>query len=177
MALVTCPDCGSEVSDAAPACPKCGRPASKPLVAQVPVTHGKRNGCLMLFVATVVLIGIGQIARPSSSAAPGVPTAQAPVDSTPGITRVGLKRAAGDWAGLRTMPGLAKWTCQERTCVVMYDPAIWGEAPFDLKRDITAGVGIALAFGQHASYVELHDNLTNAELSEYLVRSDHVAIK
>lgn len=27
MALVRCPDCGSEVSDAAPACVRCGRPA------------------------------------------------------------------------------------------------------------------------------------------------------
>lgn len=26
MPLVTCPDCGREVSDAAPACPHCGRP-------------------------------------------------------------------------------------------------------------------------------------------------------
>lgn len=26
MALVTCPDCGGEVSDLAPACPHCGRP-------------------------------------------------------------------------------------------------------------------------------------------------------
>lgn len=26
MALIKCPDCGTEVSDAAPACPKCGRP-------------------------------------------------------------------------------------------------------------------------------------------------------
>lgn len=25
MALTTCPDCGSEVSDQADACPKCGR--------------------------------------------------------------------------------------------------------------------------------------------------------
>jgi DNA-directed RNA polymerase subunit RPC12/RpoP len=28
MPLVTCPDCGTEVSDQAPACPKCGRPAA-----------------------------------------------------------------------------------------------------------------------------------------------------
>jgi len=28
MALVTCPDCNSQISDAAPACPKCGRPAA-----------------------------------------------------------------------------------------------------------------------------------------------------
>ncbi|HYH78658.1 MAG TPA: zinc ribbon domain-containing protein, partial [Longimicrobium sp.] len=26
MPLITCPDCGREVSDAAPACPHCGRP-------------------------------------------------------------------------------------------------------------------------------------------------------
>ena len=27
MALLTCEDCGNDVSDAAPACPSCGRPA------------------------------------------------------------------------------------------------------------------------------------------------------
>lgn len=26
MALTTCPDCGNEISDQAPACPNCGRP-------------------------------------------------------------------------------------------------------------------------------------------------------
>ena len=28
MALITCPDCSSEISDAALTCPKCGRPIS-----------------------------------------------------------------------------------------------------------------------------------------------------
>lgn len=28
MALIACPDCGTEVSDLAPACPRCGRPAT-----------------------------------------------------------------------------------------------------------------------------------------------------
>jgi hypothetical protein len=28
MSLIKCPDCGREVSDAAPACPGCGRPAA-----------------------------------------------------------------------------------------------------------------------------------------------------
>src|SRR6266704_3838043 len=31
MALITCPDCGKQISDKAPACPKCGRPAALPL--------------------------------------------------------------------------------------------------------------------------------------------------
>jgi len=30
MALVTCPDCTSRVSDAAPACPNCGRALRTP---------------------------------------------------------------------------------------------------------------------------------------------------
>lgn len=29
MALVVCPDCGSQVSDQAPQCPKCGRPIAQ----------------------------------------------------------------------------------------------------------------------------------------------------
>lgn len=28
MGLITCPDCNSEISDAAVACPKCGRPTN-----------------------------------------------------------------------------------------------------------------------------------------------------
>ena len=33
MALLSCPDCGSQVSDYAPACPKCGRPVQTILAA------------------------------------------------------------------------------------------------------------------------------------------------
>ena len=29
MALILCPDCNTEVSDAAERCPKCGRPIAK----------------------------------------------------------------------------------------------------------------------------------------------------
>lgn len=34
MALIICPDCGSEVSTAAVACPKCGRPMSPPVLEE-----------------------------------------------------------------------------------------------------------------------------------------------
>ncbi len=34
MPLVTCPDCGKEVSATAPACPECGRPTSKEAIAR-----------------------------------------------------------------------------------------------------------------------------------------------
>ena len=32
MALTTCPDCGTEVSEQAPSCPKCGRPMAGQIV-------------------------------------------------------------------------------------------------------------------------------------------------
>jgi hypothetical protein len=41
MALIACPDCGQQMSDAAPACPRCGKPRGS----------GKRRG---LFVALVL---------------------------------------------------------------------------------------------------------------------------
>lgn len=37
MALTTCPDCQASISDAAPACPKCGRPMVAAPMAAVPV--------------------------------------------------------------------------------------------------------------------------------------------
>lgn len=43
MPLITCPDCRQEVSDAAPACPQCGRPAVESLApaAKVEITQGQ----------------------------------------------------------------------------------------------------------------------------------------
>jgi len=31
MALTTCPECGAEISELAPVCPKCGRPSAESL--------------------------------------------------------------------------------------------------------------------------------------------------
>lgn len=39
MALTTCPDCGREVSTAAPACPHCGRPTGPAIAAPQPQTQ------------------------------------------------------------------------------------------------------------------------------------------
>lgn len=43
MPMTTCPDCKKEISDAAAACPGCGRPmrAAEPVVVAVAPTHGK----------------------------------------------------------------------------------------------------------------------------------------
>jgi hypothetical protein len=52
MALIKCPDCGSQVSSSALACPSCGCPIANAKTAQKP----KRHAGLTLFV---VIFGIG----------------------------------------------------------------------------------------------------------------------
>lgn len=64
MALVTCPDCSKQVSDAAPACPGCGRPMA---AATVQTTKGSKfldpmenaRGCLRIVLVLVALAVAG----------------------------------------------------------------------------------------------------------------------
>lgn len=64
MALIKCPDCGIDVSDAAPACPKCGRPAG-PIVApngfrqRTPPREKKRTSTVSITLSSFALILIG----------------------------------------------------------------------------------------------------------------------
>ena len=73
-------------------------------------------------------------------------------------------------------PGVEKATCQGDDCVVMFDPALWRQADYELKGNITAALGLALAFGKHAKYVEIHDNQTNKTLGSYDVRADKTRV-
>lgn len=67
MALVTCPDCAASVSDAAPACPQCGRPttgtaqaeAAKGEVAKFLDPKANARSCLgCIAVVFVVVVAI-----------------------------------------------------------------------------------------------------------------------
>ena len=53
MPLITCPDCGTEVSDQAPACVKCGRPLGAPQQRSQKPTSSLRAVVLLLAVATL----------------------------------------------------------------------------------------------------------------------------
>jgi len=61
MTLVKCPDCGKEISDQAPACPNCGRPAvPRPVVAAPPPateTTGKAGRTLAAILILSVVVG------------------------------------------------------------------------------------------------------------------------
>lgn len=60
MALITCPDCGREISDQAAACPNCGRPVTQPdadpagLFTEVPP---KRDPSFLKFIGTLLFLG------------------------------------------------------------------------------------------------------------------------
>ena len=90
MALIACPDCGSQVSDLAAACPKCGRPRTAgtstlppPGSSQpAPVSEkGKYLGCgalLLIALALIVSVSIPNRERRPSSTASQVSTQTAP---------------------------------------------------------------------------------------------------
>lgn len=68
MALISCPDCGKEVSEQAPACPNCGRPMGNENNWQRTTEGGKfldpaenGRGCLRVVLIVFVLIIIGYI--------------------------------------------------------------------------------------------------------------------
>jgi hypothetical protein len=65
MPLITCPDCAKEISDLAPACPNCGRPAIPPQVAADRQKQKKREEAnrynliswLLFALAVLALLG------------------------------------------------------------------------------------------------------------------------
>lgn len=69
MPLITCPDCRKEISDSAPRCPNCGRPAvvaeKVHLVEKTSknIKGWQAGGCLMFFVGLIMaLAGHGYVA-------------------------------------------------------------------------------------------------------------------
>lgn len=61
MALVRCPDCGSEVSDSAPACPRCGRPIAAARAAaprEGPFLQTLNAGCVVVLISILVILAL-----------------------------------------------------------------------------------------------------------------------
>lgn len=70
MPLIPCPDCGTEVSDQAKACPKCGRPVRKPLpepIKEPPwVMWVAIAGVVVVLIVTGALKGMSRPTPPPS---------------------------------------------------------------------------------------------------------------
>ncbi len=58
---MTCPDCGRDVSDLAPACPGCGRPIAPTTIEATGKSHkaAQAIGAIVLFLGVIGLIGWG----------------------------------------------------------------------------------------------------------------------
>jgi hypothetical protein len=78
MALIKCTDCNADVSDAAPACPRCGRPmtlqasaterASPPLEARMPESRNSTRGTALLMLVCVAGLIVWLYLSPTKSA-------------------------------------------------------------------------------------------------------------
>jgi len=79
MALISCPDCQTDISDLAAACPKCGRP----LVIQGKAKLGEKR-----FVGSLIVVGILGL----------VDLVGALMFSSPGIAQIGLIAAIPELA-------------------------------------------------------------------------------
>lgn len=74
MALISCPECGKEISDAAQACPHCGHPVQESQPQDVPAPRKSNRpifmaACVLLLVAVVGIFVSVQQKRTSDRAA------------------------------------------------------------------------------------------------------------
>lgn len=70
MALIKCADCGRDISDAAPACPNCGRPKDPPIVVPEPPRCRSCNAVLEEGLACCIKCGNDVAGRAEKSSEP-----------------------------------------------------------------------------------------------------------
>ena len=59
MALISCPECGAEISDSARQCPRCGRPMAEPSSEAVTTRAGGKWEALgFSLIAVGIVLGI-----------------------------------------------------------------------------------------------------------------------
>ena len=100
MALISCPECGREVSDQAPVCPNCGAPIARSAASAVPPPPAaapqpakkRKTSCLVAGCAVVLGVGLllfiiglvaqgGKSSSSSSSSAPPPPPEKTPLEN------------------------------------------------------------------------------------------------
>lgn len=128
MALIKCADCGKDFSDAAKACPGCGRPNKLP----DPIKKtGGGNGCLFLLLGFVVLVGgalvlmmvlseAEKIAQKTQTASPQ-PTVD---DKTLWLTTRSGYDAAREFV-LKGMVRKSGERCDSVESLLMGEPGVW----------------------------------------------------
>ena len=127
------------MSSSAKVCPRCG---FKRRVGQASWLSWTVVGFLMFAVISSAASRTSS-ASSSVSEEPKAADQKTPSrDSTPGITRIGAKRAAQMWKDVPTNPGMGRSSCDEAYCEVSFDPSLWVRMTYDQKRDFVAMMGI-----------------------------------
>ena len=80
------------------------------------------------------------------------------------------------WKELLSFPGVKRESCEGDRCTVMFEPAVWAQMDHNLRREVTATVGIALAYGRQARWTEVRDLMTNKRLATYSTRDDKTEV-
>lgn len=95
MALIQCPDCKQDVSDAAPACPRCGRPiAARPVPAGPPLQFQpppKKSNFAAIGCLTIVVLGVIALMSVGSSGSSGSRSAPSTVDLNASVRFTGTQ--------------------------------------------------------------------------------------
>lgn len=114
MALVKCPDCGRECSDAAPACPQCGRPQTTSKAPTAPASD-RKAGTIGCFTVVLLLAAIGLVVErcgpddePDAAAAP-VAAPEVAQSYTPPECRLSLPGSTEDVPVMPTEEGLDEY--------------------------------------------------------------------
>lgn len=95
----------------------------------------------------------------------------------PGIQRVGSARVEKSFLELESTPGLSSYACEGDFCTVMFDPALWSQMEYTMKRDVVAMLGLALAYGKKAQLTMVNDKMTNKQLGNYDASHDRTRIE
>ena len=119
MALIKCPDCSKEHSDAAPACPNCGRPNTTTTPQQPPPQQQAQKsgmgcgqiGCLSAIGGVILLYAIGSQLPDTTTYTPSGSPSAASQESPPASSEPQLEVIKYTWSteyGYATLEGQVK---------------------------------------------------------------------
>lgn len=161
MPLVTCPDCAAQVSDAAPSCPQCGKPA--PLLVPVARKAPPIPTWAAIAVVGVAVLGVAAVAMSPTS---GQHTASADTPPVPiTVAPVVEKQSPNPFARLTDETRLA-------SAIALLRPAM---SDVTGGEDSRAAIALALWSAVHLTWIDVA--VREDETSYALVQKDPEAAR
>lgn len=155
MALKPCPECKTEISTSAAACPKCGAPQHQPK---------KTSGCAItaaVFVGFVILIAA--LFSMTQQNEPKRPAPAAPAVDRSTVTQQKRERLLGD---LQASGVFGKYQCRDNAGTVWVKPGFY-VLPFDDKQSFVSVVYAYCIGGDTSGFIILKDDRSGKEAGTY----------